>query len=416
MSNIVQKQIEDIQTQGTKRLQELSIIVLFLLIPMFLEIWFASLVVQDASSWLLSFNVIMMIVAIIFFIGIVWYSWKLRNAPQFHVLFIESKEEREHIDRESFLSSFLEHIDKENFLRSFLVPVGVSIGLAFTILSYGLSPHYWWSSEHPIVWSLEYTPQLSFYPLIIVACSSIILYYTYRIKPKSVQGIAPSVLFIPLILPIFTELLLISTLARSIWEFFGKSVHHITDIDQLIPLFSFRALFITSLLVLLYLTYRVSVDQRDVSPPAKEKHLQGYIDKGVGILPKRVRVGDSYNISLDLILNNKFREACGTGGHKFKDYLEAELQAVGLEVNREKRLKICEDSSLPIIGWNCIFLRPGTHTINLVFNLVKCSDSRDLIFMHKHTVKVDSFLGGSWMSMLALITPIFLGLLQWLHH
>jgi hypothetical protein len=346
----------------------------------------------------------MLIVSIVFFISITRYIWRLRNTPQFHVLFIEHKEEQKQSDTKQFLTSFL-------------IPVGISIGLAITILSYGLYTcygQYWWLYKQTRWLSPELIP-LSFYPLIVVACSSIVLYNTYRIKPERVQRSASSLLFTPLILSIFVELLETSTATYWLYEILGPlSSRLYSNVSPTINFifFAFRALFTTSLIVLLYLTYRISVEHREVSTLATEKHLRGFIEEGVGILPKRVRMGDSHSISFDLTLSKDFVSTdhlC-----RCSDYLEAELQAVELKVDGEKRLRICGTSPLPITGWNCSFPTPGWHTMHFMINVVKRDSSRSLIFMQKHAVKVESFLSGSWGSIFALIAPIFLTVLQYL--
>ena len=403
MSNPVQRLVEEIQGQWVKRLQELSIIILLLLIPIFVEDWFGTFVVDlKTPSTLLSFNVIMLIVSIVFFISIVWYFWRLRNTPQFHILFIEHKEEQK-------------QRNKKQFLASFLIPVGISIGLSITILSYGLYTCYWpYWHKHTNWLSPELVP-LSFYPLIVVVFSSIVLYNTYGIKPERVWRGAPSLLFTPLILSIFIELLETSTVANRLWHFFqGTPFKPGINVTTDIWFFVFRAVFVTSLIVLLYLMYRINVEHMEISTLATEKYLRGVIEKGVGILPKRVHVGDSHSISLDLTLSKDFVSTdhlC-----KCSDYLEAELQAVGLKVDGEKRLRICETSPLLITGWNCIFPSSGTHTMNLMINVVKRDSSRSLIFMQEHAVKVEGFLSGSGGSILALLTPFFLTIIQFLLH
>jgi len=156
--------------------------------------------------------------------------------------------------------------------------------------------------------------------------------------------------------------------------------------------------------VLLYLTYLINVEHRKISTLVKEEHLRGVIEEGVGILPKRVRVGNSYNIPIDLALSKDFMSIYHRC--KFGDYLEVELQGVELKIGGEKRLRICETSPLLITGWNCSFPTPGTHAMNLKISVVKRDNSRHLIFTHAHDVKVNSLLSISWVPVFTLITPI----------
>ena len=139
--------------------------------------------------------------------------------------------------------------------------------------------------------------------------------------------------------------------------------------------------------MLLYLTYLIKL--------VKEEHLRGVIEEGVGILPKRVRVGDSHSVSLDLTFSKDFatRDSHADCSYKSSDYLEAEIQTIGLDVGSENRLKCCETSSLPTTTWIFSFKQSGIHSINLLISVIRPPDqSRDVVFMHQHTVKVDNFL------------------------
>jgi hypothetical protein len=183
------------------------------------------------------------------------------------------------------------------------------------------------------------------------------------------------------------------------------------DVAAAFAFYGFNVLFVASFVALLYLTYlRIDAEHRKSYTLAKEEHLRGFIEEGVGILPKRVRVGNSLSVSLDLTLSKDFVSTdhlC-----KSSDYLETELQAVELKVDGEKRVRICETSPLRIAGWNCSFPTSGTHTMNLLINVVKRDNSRHLVFMQNHTVKVDSLLSISWAPILALITPILATVVQ----
>jgi len=188
--------LKNIEGQEPKRLQELSVITLLLVFSIFVNSWFFDLMHEfkeesathsDLLFWDLNYTVTLFIVSLVFLLGIVWYFWRLRNTPQFHILFIERKEERK-------------QINTKRFFRLFLIPVGISTGLSFTILSYETLPlGYWWSPGHTFLWNFEHSP-LPYYPLILVVCSSTVFYYAYRIKPERVQKWAPWLLSIPIIL------------------------------------------------------------------------------------------------------------------------------------------------------------------------------------------------------------------------
>jgi len=417
VSNAVRKQVDEIQGQGVRRLQELSPLILFLVIPIFVLCWFWSLaltwaVISDNLAWYLYFSATLFIAGVVLFFIVVRYFWRFRKAPLFNVLFIERKEAEK-------------QVDKERFFRLCLLPVGVSIGLAFTTVPYELYPGHWWSPEHTLGWSLEHTP-LMFLPLISVVCWSIVLYYAYHIKPERVQRSAPWLLSIPLILSIFyvstnMELYPIPTHVvaglswLSVTSFFGAPSSPANIWLAIVWMtFGYRGLFLTSLVVLLYLLYSINVEQRKVSTFAEGGHLRGFIEKGVGILPKRVRTGHSYHMVLDLTPSEGFMKRAShvEDHHASREYLETELQAPGLTVDGEKLLTFQETSPLPVITWTCHFRESGIQTISLLIRVIKLDNSRHLVFRQHHTVVVDNLLNISWAPIAILISPILAAAVQ----
>jgi len=434
MDDTVRKQVEGIKERSSERLQELSILVLLLQVIFFAAVWLDTAMltrpfsmysvysVLDASSIALGYDIAKSVIGIIFLIGIVWYFWRVRNTPLFHVLILERKE-----DQGLFMERKEEQgqMDTKRFLTLVLIPVGISIGLAFTVMGYSLYPDHWWSSEHTFWWSFQHTP-LSSYPLIAVVCSSVLLYFAYRIKPGQVQRSISSLLFISTMLSIFVVLYAISshTLEFYLLEVINKTPTQVFlfgvpgNIEFLmnIFLFSTRITFLTCFIVLFYLIYHFSTEDREVYTLVQERQLRGLIEEGMWILPRRVRSGGSHSMSLYLKLSDDFvnRACSGHCSYESGDYLEAELQAIELKVDAEKRrLKICETSPLPITTWNCSFPTPGWHTINLMINVVKQRDnSRDIVFAQQHDVKVDSFLNASIAPAFAIIIPVLIALVQ----
>ena len=410
--NPVRKQVKDIQEQNYKILQQLSIIVLLLQVTLFVIHWFGSIVaarpgllhLPDASWMKLDYGIILVMVSFVFLLGIVWYFWRLQNEPQFHVLFIERKEE--------------EQIDAKRFLTPLLIPVCISIGLAFPMLGYELYPGYWWSSEQPLSWTLEHT-LFPYYPLIVVVCLSAVFYFAYRITPERLKRGVTWLLLIPILLSIGTELHKISfnvlawyALALNSKAPLPGSIKVTADI----LLFGASALFLASLFVLLYLIYDNNPENKNFSTFVDEGHLQGVIDEGVWILPERVRKDDTYGSSLDVTLSDKFITKASSENNPYKsnDHLEAEIKAIGLDVGGAERLRISESSSsLPTTTWIFSFKQSGVHTIHLKINVISLPDqSRDVVFMHEHTVKVDSFLSISSKPVLAFIMPIILTVMR----
>lgn len=414
VSNPVLRQVEDIQGQWAKGLQELSIVILLLLIFIFFISWFYPFIVKNLmdqaaySTWLY-LNVILLITSLVFIIYIMSYFWRLRNTPQFYVLFIKREEEQKQIDTTRLEEQ--KKIDTTRFFRLFLIPTGISIGLAFAKLSYVLyffvSKNYWFSGLTDW-WSFELN-LFSYYPLIVVVCSCIILYYAYHIKPERIQRSAPRLLFVPLILSILLELLDISSLNPSLaylqryMEAYGLgSVFIQIEISG----FTTHIMVLTALIVLLYLTYHIDVEHRKPCTLVKEGNLGGVIEEGVGILPKKVRVGYSYNIPLDLGLSKDFKKRPhGDCSYTRGDCLEVELQGVELKIDGEKRLKICDASPLLTTTWNCSFPTSGNHAMNLMINVVKQDNSRHLIFTQAQDIEVSSLLSVSWAPVFTLVVP-----------
>ena len=421
-SDAIQKQVEDIQEQGSKRLQELSILVLSLQVTFFIDYWFGDwwttrpfLLGLPNADWIyLNYGITMLVVSFVFLIGIVSYFWRLQNKPQFHVLFIGRKEEQR-------------QIDAKRFLTLLLLPVGISVGLSLSPLYYGfglegplslsptngfgvVGPYYWWSS-------LNYDKLLPFYPLIVVLCISVLLYFVYRIKPERVQRTLPRLLFVPILLSIVTVLFEICYNCLDWYEAVSNAATPSLGsigFTANVVLFSYYTLFLASFIVLFYLAYRINAERRKPYTLVEEKHLRGFVEEGVGILPEKVREGESHSISLDLTLSKGFvkRASHVEDHHTSSDYLEAELQAPGLTIDGEKRSRVHETSPLPVITWTCHFPTSGIQTINLLIRVIKPDNSRHVIFMQRRNIKVDSFMNISWAPALAIITPILIAVVQ----
>lgn len=411
VSDPIQKQIDSIQEQGYKRLEELSVLILLLEVPLVVECWFGSF--MTTRLILLHLPVVMglyfcisiLVTILILFVGIIYYFWRLRSKAQFHVVFIEGKEERR-------------RIDTKRFVALLLIPASISIGLSFTTICYAFYVHFhpWWSLEHTLWWSFGHTPLL-FLPLILVVCSSVFFYSTYRIKPERVQRSIPWLFFIPITLSISWVLLAASVNTLQDYSFFLNktapvpgSLAFTVDIMEL----SFRALFLASFILLFYCTHYVN-KYGNFYTYLEGKNLRGLVEEGVAILPERVRAGESYRISFDVELSKDFtrRLSFMDDPYKSDSFLEAELQAPGLNIDSEKRLRIHETSSLPIITWTCHFPTSGIQTINLVINEIRLPDySRHVIFMQEREVKVDSFLSISGELVLTVVTPILIAVAQ----
>lgn len=421
-SDATRKQVEDIQGQSSKRLLELSILVLSLQVAFFIDYWFGDwwttrpfLLNLPKADWTyLSYGITMLVVSFVFLIGIVSYFWRLQNKPQFHILFIGRKEEQR-------------QIDTKRFLTLLLLPISIAVGLSVSPLYYGfglegplslspasgfgvVGPYYWWSPQN-------YDKLLPFYPLIVVLCLSVLLYFVYRIKPERVQRTLPWLLFIPLLLSSVTALIEICYNCLDWYEAVSNVAAPsigIINFTANIVLFSYYTLFLASFIVLFNLAYRINAEHRKPYTLVEEKRLRGLVEEGTGILPEKVREGESHSISLDLKLSKGFvkRPSHVEDHHTSSDYLEAELQSPGLTVDGEKRSRVHETSPSTVITWTCHFHTSGIQTINLLLRIIRPDNSRHVIFTQKHNVKVDSFMNVSWAPALAIIVPILIAIVQ----
>lgn len=421
VSDAVRKRVDEIQGQWIKRLQELTILVLSLQIIFFIDYWFGDwwttrpllLGLPNADWTYLDYGIIMLVVSFAFLIGIVSYFWRLENKPQFHVLFLGRKKVRK--------------IEAKRFLMLFLLPISISIGLSLSPLYYGLGlegplsvspssgfgvvgPNYWWSPQN-------YDTLLPFYPLMVVLSTSVLFYFLYRINPERVRRSFPWLLFIPILLSSVATLFQmcydsldwyasVSTAAAPPPGSIGFTAN--------VAFISYYTLFMASFIILFYLAYRINIGYRKPRSLVEEKHLRGFVDEGVVILPTEVRAGESHGISLDLTLSKGFVKRASDTDDRYKsnDYLEAEIQAPGLNVDGEKRVRIFETSSLPVISWTCLFPTSGIQTITLLLHIVKSDTSRHVIFMHRRNVKVDSLLSISWAPTAMLLAPILAAVVQ----
>ncbi len=426
VSDAIQKQVDEIQGQEVRRLQELSLLVLSLTVVYFVIWWFIELLLipyflglPDAPWIYLNINIIILTFTLAFLILVVSYLWWLRNKPQYRILFIERVEPRR-------------QIDAKHVLTLLLVPASISLGLMsflFFQMMYATFPALqtpllisFFRSFGPFFWVSPSTYEHAIggppvFPLIVVVCLFALLYFAYRRTPERVQRSLPWVLFIPIIASISLSLYAIWWNLNDKFVVTGTGIgpRGLVDFVADITYFSWNAMLLASFILLFYLTcHYIFAEHRQFYTLATGEHLQGLIDEGVGILPARVRAGDSHSISLDLTLSKGFvkRASPVEDYHASSDYLEAELQAPGLTVDGDKQSRVHEISPLPVITWTCHFSASGNQTINLLIRVIKPNNSRHLVFRHHHTVKVNSLFSISWAPIVAFITPFLVIVVQ----
>jgi hypothetical protein len=181
--------------------------------------------------------------------------------------------------------------------------------------------------------------------------------------------------------------------------------------------FSYEIVILTSFIMLLYLTYYFINIERGKSSTRIESCLQGPIEGAVWVLPKKVRENESHPLWLVVKPSEDFTKRGSdenkSANYTSSDYLEAELQGVGLAVDGPRQVKILETSPLPVATWSCAFTKAGVQTINLLVKVVKHPNNKtQLLFMLNHEVHVASFLTISLAPIIALIGPILVVLVQ----
>ncbi len=411
----IQKQIDDIWEQNHSVWQILSIFVLLLQVTLFTVVWFGEfwlvapylrkVPILNAERIALDFHLPVLIVSLILLICTVLILWRVKNKPQFHVLYIEREEGGK-------------EIDTKRFLTFFLIPIGISIGLSFCTIYYGIYPvGFWWRWN--LWWAFEHTLP-PWYPLLSIISVYVLLDVATRRRPERVQRGLPWLLSFPIVLSIIVAF---DRIYANAVQWLDLILQHATPLPGSIGFvdnvlyFSYMTLLLTSFIVIFYLIQHqyTNAERGKLRTLVKERRMRGLVEKGVGILPKEVHVNDSYCVPLSLRLSKSFLKRGSLENFRYdsNDYIEAELQGVGLEVDSDKRSKICEDSPLPITTWSCCFIKPGIQTITLTINAVKSSNnSRHVLFVQKHAVKVNSFRNISLAPALAIITPILITVLQ----
>jgi hypothetical protein len=256
------------------------------------------------------------------------------------------------------------------------------------------------------------------FPLIVVVCLFALLYFAYRRKPERVQRSLPWLLFIPIIASITLSLYQIWWSLNDKFVVTGTGIgpRGLVDFVADITYFSWNAMLIASFILLFYLTcHYIFAEHRQFYTLATGEHLQGLIEQGIWLLPKRVRENESHTVSLELKFSEDFLERGSQVNEQrsrnnlsctSSDYLEAEIRAVGLNVDGEKRRRICENSPLSVTNWSCAFTKSGVHRMNLTINTVTPDNPSRLIFMQHHTVKVDNLLSVSWAPIVAFTSPM----------
>ncbi|MGZ4852499.1 MAG: hypothetical protein ACXV3D_04845, partial [Halobacteriota archaeon] len=113
--------------------------------------------------------------------------------------------------------------------------------------------------------------------------------------------------------------------------------------------------------------------------------ILNYVDYLFGMFPIRIRTGDSRQVQLRFF---RVHPACSI---KHREYLEAEIQAAGVEVSGEKKLRLPDCFTTQNILWSCRFPHTGKHTVTLSLNKVEPKKStKDVVYATDFTTEVVS--------------------------
>ncbi len=180
-----------------------------------------------------------------------------------------------------------------------------------------------------------------------------------------------------------------------------------------LPFLSFTFLLFVNFL----LGHRVLSTTQLLAEEISAPHLQQRsITDGIGIFPRSVQAGQSYNAMINFNLS---KYACGNaavGAMERCQQLEVELQAAGVTVDGDKRVKLCRVSPLPDAIWNCYFPNIGHNIINVIMReinspsnatVTSSDDTRRVLFVHKTDVRVSGLFAGSGQALLTLVISGF---------
>jgi hypothetical protein len=164
-----------------------------------------------------------------------------------------------------------------------------------------------------------------------------------------------------------------------------------------------QAAFLLSALACFLLGYRV-LTQRSVAAIALDAPaLHGLFDASIGVLPTKVRAGESHSVMMDFNIAAAGDMMSSTGDPPTfnadlpRAHYEVELQAAGATVDGEKRCAIL-DAPATLKGiWSCSFPTVGTQRLHLLLHSVRSARARtardtlirEPIFAYTHAVHVD---------------------------
>ena len=172
------------------------------------------------------------------------------------------------------------------------------------------------------------------------------------------------------------------------------------------PIFGSSALLLLSLLLSGLLGYQVIRGAECVEDARNMPRLNGLIQEVLGILPRKVNVGETHNIEMEFYLKAPIES---------QERYEAELRAAGVTVDGNRQISISPSSAVPTCIWSCFFQNSGIQTFNVSLSQIKGGDTKNFIFTHPHDVKVESKVSASLQSVLAIVVSLLSAVAAFIH-
>jgi len=120
-----------------------------------------------------------------------------------------------------------------------------------------------------------------------------------------------------------------------------------------------------------------------------------------GTFPIRIRTGDSRQVMLHFLRDEYECELPTT------QYLEAEIQAAGVDISSEKKLRLPDCFQTQKILWSCRFPNTGKHTVTLSLNKADVTkNTKDIIYATDFTTEVVSPFRTSLQAAMTVAIPI----------
>lgn len=174
-----------------------------------------------------------------------------------------------------------------------------------------------------------------------------------------------------------------------------------------------------SVLVCFLFGYWVLTQSSIGAIPLEESSLGGLLGDSVGVLPAKVRVGESHSVMMDFNIvaavgGTALSAADAHAADSQRPHYEIELQAAGAVVDGLKLWTLSKVPATLKAIWSCSFQKPGTQALHLLLKAVHPvrarsewdTPDRDILFAFTHDVRVDGKFAASADNVLSIISVL----------